>query len=247
MKKSIAIFLAAVLLLSLFAGCKSQTAVVTEPTDTQGTAAVPETTQAPDTTAAPETNAESETEAELKPVDHIETEVLMNDDEYCTAYLNVKAYAADGTALWSYTSPDCAQTELQSPCVVTETADRVYINEQGILQNGTPSGHHFKAFDRQTGEMLWSNEDFTGGSARACFDENGTIYICGYYGPDCAAIDKDGNTLWTVQQVDETVWWPNVISYENGLIFIYYDGSESGTGEYRCLMQNGEQFIGGLE
>ena len=244
MKKILAILLTAVMLLCLFAGCDSKPGPVEkpEPTETSAqTTAAPETTQTPETAAAPETTAAPE----LK-VDHLETEVLMNDDEFCSAYLNVMACTADGNVLWGYTSPDCAQTELQSPCVVTETETLVIINEQGVIVDGAPSGHYLRAFDRQTGEELWCNEDFIGGSARACFDENGTLYICGYYGPDCCAIDKNGNTLWTVDQIDPSVWWPNVISYENGLISIYYDGSDSGTGEYRIIDQNGEQFIGGF-
>lgn len=241
MKKLFAILLTVVMLVCLFAGCEFKLGPVEKPEPT--TSAATQTTAAPEPT---DTEPAPETEPAPAQVDHLETEVLMNDDEYCTAYLNVMACTADGTVLWGYTSPDCAQTELLSPCVVTETEDLVIINEQGVIVDGTPSGHYLKAFDRQTGEELWCNEDFVGGSARACFDENGTLYICGYYGPDCCAIDKSGKTLWIVDQVDPSVWWPNVISYENGLIYIYYDGSDSGTGEYRTLDQNGVQFIGGF-
>lgn len=228
MKKLLAVLLTAVLFACLFAGCATEQITISG-----------STTEAPtETTAAPDT--------EPAKVAYVESELTNNQDEFCSAYLVVTAYDQNDNVVWTYRTPDCAQTELENPQLICETPEAVYVNERSGVIDGEITEGYLTALDRQTGEVLWRNEDFIGASAHGCFDENGTLYLCGYYGPDCVAIDKDGNTLWIVDEVDPSVWWPYEISYEDGLIYIFYEGSDSGMEEYRTVDQNGVQFIGGF-
>lgn len=234
MKQTLAMLMTAVLLLCCFAGCTvNQINVAND---------VP-TTAAPTETTAPE---ETTTEPAPAKVAYIDSELTQNSDEFASAYLTVTAYDENDNVVWTYRTADCAQSELENPQMVAETEEAVYVNEQGVVVNGGTAPGYLTALDRQTGEVLWRNDEFVGASAHGCFDENGTLYLCGYYGPDCMAIDKDGKTLWTVGQVDPSCWWPYEISYEGGLIYIFYEGTDSGMEEYRCVTQEGEQFIGGF-
>lgn len=238
MKKLFAILLTAMLLLCCFAGCEFKLGPVEKPE--------PTATAATQTTAAPDTEPAPETEPAPAQVAYVESELTNNQDEFCTAYLVVTAYDQNDQPVWEYRTPDCAQTELANPQMICETPDAVFVNERSAVIDGEITDGCLTALDRQTGEVLWRNKDFIGASAHGCFDENGTLYLCGYYGPDCCAIDKDGKTLWTVDQVDPSVWWPYEISYEDGLIYIFYEGSDSGMEEYRTVDQSGQQFIGGF-
>lgn len=244
MKKAITLMLFAALLLSCFAGCE---AGKENPAGTTAAAEPVTTTEAPpaQTTQATETTAPETTEEPAPVVTQVVYEKFQNDDEYCTAYLIVQGLRADGAPVWEYRTPDCAQTELETVQLFAETDEVVYINEQGIPMGDNLDCGYITALDRQTGETLWRNNDCRGASLNACFDENGVLYYCGYYGPDCTAVDTDGNILWTVAAIDADCWWPYAISYEAGVITVTYEGTSSGYEEYRCLTTDGEQFIAG--
>lgn len=233
--KKLLVLLAIVLVIAVLTGCTFTAVISTSKTQT--------TEASSPSSSVPETEIETQ---DTLSVAYVNGESVANDDDFYTCYMIVTAYDQNDQAVWSYRTADCAQTELKSPQLFAETTEAVYVNERGILAGDIIGDGYITAIDRQTGDILWRNGDPCGASLSACFDENGTMYCCGYYGPDCMAIDKNGNTLWTVEQVDPFCWWSYEISYENGLIYIFYQGTDSGTEEYRCVDQNGEQFIGGF-
>lgn len=203
--------------------------------------------QAP-TADSTEITSEAPSETVSNKVADILCERFQNDDGSYTAYIVVTALNENGDTVWEYRSADCIQTELTTVEMFAEAEDTVYINEQGIPTSSGQYDGYITALDRNTGEIKWRNSDFYGGCICYCFDDEGTMYCCGYYGPDCIAITPSGETKWIVETVDPTVWWPFELEYEGGLIYIYYDGDETGYGasQYRCLTQDGEQFIGGF-
>lgn len=242
MKKYLAILLASLLMLASLTGCMLQEA---EPTET-----APKTETTADTAPAPTTDTQpTEPETTAAPeVAEVRWEKFQNDDDYYTSYIVVTGVTADGETVWEYRTADCAQTELASVEVFAETENTVYVNEQNIPMGDNLDAGHITAIDRQTGETVWRNDDFHGSSVSYCFDENGTLYCCGYYGPDCMAISADGESMWAVLTIDESVWWPCRMEYNEGLIYIYYEGNDYGDGamQYRCMTPDGEQFIGGF-
>lgn len=222
MKKSIAILLTALLLCCL-AGC----------------AAAPVQEPAPETTAADTVSIEIAPAVPAQSI-RIVTEKIKNNDKFASACLVIRGLDAGESEVWSYRSADCAQTELEVVQLIAETDTAVYLNEQGIVENGTVGGGRITALEKQTGKVLWQNTKFDGASVYSCFDRQGTLYCGGYYGPDCMAIDADGNTLWVVYAVDDACWWPHEIRFADDILTLTYEGTESGTEETRCLTTDGK-------
>lgn len=234
MKKCYLLLLAVLLLVSL-AGCAKET---DKP--------IPETTQNHPTyqdTQIQNTETETEpvTEAAEKVVRVVSNQYNNSD---ATSYLIVQGLDAADNEVWSYRTADCAQTELETVQMFAQTDTAVYINEQGVQKGDNMNYGYMTALDMQTGEILWRNENCRGASVRACFDEYGTLYYCGYYGPDCTAIDTEGRLLWSVDTVDASCWWPYHIDYDSGLLSIFYEGTESGETEYRMLKLDGTIYTG---
>ena len=58
------------------------------------------------------------------------------------------------------------------------------------------------------GSVMWENNEFGGASICSTIDNNGTIYVCGYYGPSFFAVDKDGATLAKIDSFGDEYYWP---------------------------------------
>lgn len=168
--------------------------------------------------------------ATAKAVTAINTVTVQNQDDACTMTLTVTGCYEDGTEAWKYVSPNCCQTELDTVGFVTATDDAVYLYEQCVYVEGEdPENHGLIALDRQTGAVKWSNTDFTGANACFALSDDGVIYIGGYYGPDCVAIDKDGKTLWKYNN-DLDCYWLYDITLESDHLSLAFDASDSGEG-----------------
>ena len=80
------------------------------------------------------------------------------------------------------------------------------------------------ALDFYTGEELWLLPDFEvslGGSISYAVDENGNIYVGGYYGPDPVAVDMNGNILWQAQPGVEAYWMYQIEVTPEGIVATY--------------------------
>ena len=142
-------------------------------------------------------------------------------------------YELTGEVLWTYTTPVCVAAQLDTAELVAVSNDMVYVNQQNYM-DGTEITQEggLVALDLVTGEPLWLNEDFDGASCRYVFGSDGTLYIGGFFGPDCCAIDPDGNTLWVVDYVNEDYFWPDKIQIDGDLISIHYTGGPEGDADY---------------
>lgn len=121
----------------------------------------------------------------------------------------------DGNAVWAYETDGYEMTELTriEEIALGETA--YYFNEGGTIT----------ALDRETGDVLWRNDEFGGASIHSVVADNGTLYLCGYYGPDFFAVDKNGTTLKQIASFDDDYFWADDIALEsdadgNPVIFV---------------------------
>lgn len=137
----------------------------------------------------------------------------------------IKGLDEKNNVIWTYKTKEYACTEL----------DRV--NEIGIKNN-----KYYFVEDRvvttlnlSDGSVLWKNEDFGGSSSAYTFDEKGTLYLCGYYGPHLFIVDKNGKTMHKVDSFENDYMWPSKIKYESNKITITFDNSPSGN-EADCIV-----------
>ena len=106
------------------------------------------------------------------------------------------------------------------------------------------------ALDLTDGSEAWRNTEFTGALGDCVFDEDGTIYLCGYLGPDLFVVNKDGETVKRIAQLKDDYIWPYDIRFtDDGDLLLTYEqvgeGGDEGTitidkNDYSILAVTGE-------
>lgn len=161
----------------------------------------------------------------------------------CLEYAVIAKYGETGIALWEYTTdayPAGEGFRISEAEANWRSFDdgRYYFSENGTLV----------ALDKNTGEVVWKNEDF-GGTAAACYTvEDGTTYFCGYTGPYYFAVDANGRTLNRIESFGEGYSQAYQIFESDGDILVmldwgpdkelkeaFYDRDDSGEFDYKAF------------
>lgn len=144
-------------------------------------------------------------------------------------YAVITALDADGETVWKLETQHYHVAQLDSVTEIGMWNDRFYYVEGGTIV----------ALNRETGEMLWENREFRGHPAGkdACLIlENGTIVATGFFSPDLAVVDKDGNMLAYLGTYDEDIYWPYEVVMEDDMIVITFEGTPDGSGEVKLTV-----------
>jgi len=163
---------------------------------------------------------------------------IYNDDEYCTYNMTLQALDESGTVIWEYTTPKSFVGQCESLEYLGISNGLVYINESGLpdFDNVTENGFanvnsHLLALNASDGSVAWYNTDYTGTGTSVTFDDEGNIYLAGYFGPDCIKIDKNGKTVWWIPSVDPDLYWAYELCLENNTVKITFEMNENGEEE----------------
>lgn len=113
----------------------------------------------------------------------------------------IKGVDADGRTVWQHTTNKYSMTELQLLQEIGRYDSMYFYNECGTVV----------ALDVETGSVVWKNESFQGASISSFIDQDGTIFLCGYYGPDLCVISNNGSTIKRVQSFRDDLGWPFAI------------------------------------
>ena len=129
-----------------------------------------------------------------------------------------------GNVLWTVETPHFGVSQLQRVEGMEVRNGLYYYQEDGDIV----------ALKLTDGSEAWRNTDFKGSFGDWEFDASGTVYLCGYLGPDLCSIDRDGNTLLRIAELDPAYYWPYRLAFvgENTLQIDYemledYDGGGS--------------------
>lgn len=136
-----------------------------------------------------ETGKSSEKSLSVKTITFKRTE----DPDLSKEFAKITAYDEDKKVVWKYETDGYPLTQNECLADIGEDGDHYYFNECGNVV----------ALDRNTGEVLWRNEDFSGVGGDSTIGDDGVIYLCGYEGPDFCAVDSDGTTLKQIESFDE--------------------------------------------
>lgn len=149
-----------------------------------------------------------------KVVELVEYEIVMTPDNM-KQYALIKGLDADRNEVWSYQSEqfDMAQVDLVEEIGVFK--DLHYHIENGVVF----------AMDVETGDIVWKSENTGGAGIGFTFDDEGTLYLCGYFGPDFFAVDKDGNTLCLIPTFDPDYWWAYEVVLNGDEAIVSMEGS----------------------
>ena len=122
---------------------------------------------------------------------------------------------ANGTVVWQRTETTPYRTELTLIEEIGVWEDRYYYTRAGTvcclrLSDGFP---------------LWENNEFGGSSISCLIDRrNGSVYLCGWYGPDFFACSKNGETLCSFASAGD-FYWPSDMNWRGpDSLVIYWSG-----------------------
>ncbi len=130
--------------------------------------------------------------------------------------------------VWTYQTDqyECAQLDR-----VSELGSRsglfYYVEDRTVV-----------ALDISSGKKVWENASFGGSPSAFTFDDDGNLYICGYFGPDLFVMNENGETIHKVEAFSSDYYWPIEISYSEGMVAITYEGTPSGPEETLIIHLN---------
>lgn len=137
-------------------------------------------------------------------------------------YAVITGVDSRGNATWKYTTGRYGLTDLTRVCEIGRYQDTYLFNEDGTIV----------ALDVNTGMVKWKNPDFVGSpldESCYCFGNDGTLYICGYLGPDFYAVDITGKTLGRIESFDSSYFWASKIKKDSkNIVAVSLEGGDSG-------------------
>lgn len=127
-------------------------------------------------------------------------------------YAFILGRSADGSVTWQKNTAFYPSREVSQTGEIGCYGDQVFYYY---------AGGSVYALDMQTGAQLWQNDQFGGGSAVSAIGPDGTVYICGYYGPSFMAISPQGYTLFNSYYLGYAILWPAAMEYDREQNLIY--------------------------
>lgn len=117
---------------------------------------------------------------------------------------------SDGNRVWNYVTENYEIGQADQVTEILQEDGVYYLCEGGTVV----------ALELATGAVLWKNHEFGGSVPRGCMDKKGTLYLCGYWGPDYFSIDKEGNTTGRIDCFDEAFYWANNIELVGDMVAV---------------------------
>lgn len=132
----------------------------------------------------------------------------------------IKGLDSSGVVVWTYTVGPYEVGMLDSIQGIGIKNGKYYLNDRGCVV----------ALDMNTGNVVWRNDQFMG-MGDYVFGDDGTLYLCGYLGPDFMAIDPNGKTLCLIEFMYEDYYWAYDIEYYGDYVVVMMEGVPEGDGE----------------
>lgn len=137
-----------------------------------------------------------------------------NRKEQCT----IVGKSAAGKTIWKYKCAKHPAAELSGVSFTT------YKNYVYLLD-----GRAFVKLDKQTGKKLLKKKNLfpeTQGSAVTCVDNQGNLYLTGYYSNTVYKVSPEGKLVWS-RKVKSSCYWPSKIKYSKNKLTVSYDSNGS--------------------
>ena len=147
---------------------------------------------------------------------------LWNSNDMQRQYAVLTGYDEENNEVWTHTTDEypVAQVDLLQGFGINQ--GKYYYIEDGVIITR----------DISTGDIIWKSENTGGAGAFGTFGEDGTLYMCGYFGPDFYAIDKNGKTLCKITEFSSDYWWAFEIQLDGDTAVVAMEGTPSGDIEY---------------
>lgn len=181
-------------------------------------------------TAQPAPSAAGEAESVVEIVSDTSGQTP-DDMDSGSAEATLRGLNARGQEVWTHAFTIEALTELPPVSPAALTGGRAYVEVAGTLY----------ALSLSNGEVLWSLDDVGALMTAPLVDQDGTVYLSGYYGPDLLAVSKDGGELWRVNGVDTDYYWNTSLSFDGDALKVTYASMEGKDPDYLLFDKSGNQ------
>ena len=182
-------------------------------------------------TAKPDTNTtggDTEPDGNTQIDDSVIPTWYSYDAEYtdnASFYGHITAFDDDGNILWAYGTDEIMVGQYDDFTDIGERDNGYYFVADGVLY----------CLNKADGSVLWQveGENGVGSSCSYDFDENGTIYLCGYEGPSLVVVDKNGKLGYygpfsnRDEEDFEQYFWHSGLWYENGKVIEAFDSTNT--------------------
>ena len=159
-------------------------------------------------------------------------------EENSRQYAVITGRSASGEQVWVHHTEHYEAAQLDQVSEIGVNGDVYYYVEGGTLV----------ALRMSDGTELWRNGDFGGAGSGFGFGEDGSIYLCGYLGPDFFGADSDGKTLVRIEYFSPDYYWPYQIDIEGDTAVVSMEGSPDGNGaEIRVNLSDFDYQLPGTE
>ncbi len=182
---------------------------------TEGSDTAPASSQ-----ATADQSTEPATTAAPLPIITVIFEVILEDGK---EYARITAIGEGAGTVWTAETDRYDQSQLSR---VTEIGSCPWLQKYYYVDDGD-----VVALDLQTGFELWRYAGFNGAPASkdaTYIDAAGTVYLCGFFGPDYFAIDTNGNVLDCIQELHPDYYWAHKLIPGDGVMTVCLSGGPEG-------------------
>lgn len=186
---------------------------------------VPETS-----TDEPETNqGGGEEEIETSPKEIPVTtwagrEIIPNGEEAKESAI-ITGYDENANVIWEYTTEEVYVGQY-------ENISFPEINENGVYFTCGKKLYCIDITTENYGTVKWVNDEDFGTGCSMVFDEEGNIYVMAYEKKGYIIVDKDGNTVKVIDDLDlsfgdanQDYFWKSLSDYIDGFLVVYFDSN----------------------
>lgn len=136
---------------------------------------------------------------------------LKTDESTYREYATIICEGEQGT-YWEYETDQFEVGQCSSVELIASTASCIYINEGGTIT----------AINLTDGKVLWRNSDYQGSGTVSEMDEDGNLYLAGYFSPALLILDPNGSTIIKVDEFAD-YFWPYEMTIDGNQLTIKYD------------------------
>lgn len=154
----------------------------------------------------------------------VKLNLIYNNDN--TQYGHIQGLNSQNKVVWEYKTQNHPLTEADTITEIGNYNDNYYFNDSGTII----------VLKIKDGKVQWKNNDVGGMNAEnaAIFDDEGKLYVSGFYGSDLTIIDRNGKTIKRVKSFNSKYYWPYQLELDGEKLYITYDGCEDDSVETPC-------------
>lgn len=156
----------------------------------------------------------------------VKFELISNNDMDSTEYGYIQGINSKDEVVWEYKTDNHTTADDGSVGEIGIYKDTYYFNDYGTVT----------VLSLDDGHVIWTNSDFKGMNEKetAVFDNQGTVYLGSYHGPEFIAIDCNGKTLKLIDYFSDSLYGISKFEVVGNKLYINFEGSDDPTMETSC-------------